>query len=80
MNPIQVCFRINEDNLTREISGLTEAMDAFNLKNGAIITEGMEQTKRLKNKQIRFVQNKQIRFVPLWRWLLSQGAETITRG
>lgn len=35
---IQVCSDLNPDNLKREISGLAEAMKAFSLQNGVIVT------------------------------------------
>jgi predicted AAA+ superfamily ATPase len=35
---IQVCWELTHDNQDREINGLLEAMDFFNLKNGTIIT------------------------------------------
>lgn len=35
---IQVCYELNADNLEREFSGLIEAMKAFNLDHGTIVT------------------------------------------
>ncbi|MCL1943590.1 MAG: ATP-binding protein [Candidatus Azobacteroides sp.] len=35
---IQACYHLNPDNLQRELSGLYEAMQTFDLKNGFIIT------------------------------------------
>jgi len=35
---IQVCHNLNADNLPRELNGLTEAMDFFELKKGIIVT------------------------------------------
>lgn len=59
---IQVCYDISEDNTKRETYGLIEAMDKFKLKEGTIITENLEETRTIKNKQIMFV--------PLWKWLI----------
>ena len=38
VSAIQVCLEINPDNLQRETSGLLEAMEAFNLPEGTIVT------------------------------------------
>lgn len=46
----------------REIAGLLEAMEKFNLKNGLIITESQEEERKIGNKKIRIV--------PAWKWLL----------
>lgn len=35
---VQVCYELNADNLEREFSGLIEAMKAFNLDHGTIVT------------------------------------------
>ena len=35
---IQVCFTLNQDNLERELNGLFEALEFFNLSNGTIVT------------------------------------------
>lgn len=58
---IQVSYGIKE-NKEREIEGLLEAMKAFKLKSGLVITEDKEG--------LESVQGKKIRFVPLWKWLL----------
>ncbi|HAI73810.1 MAG TPA: ATPase [Candidatus Moranbacteria bacterium] len=46
----------------REITGLLEAMEKFNLKKGLIITESQEEKRKIKNKTIEIV--------PAWKWLL----------
>jgi len=38
MNIIQVCAQLNNDNLERELNGLFEALEFFNLKKGIIVT------------------------------------------
>ena len=35
---IQVCYELNEDNKNREIEGLIEAMEKFDLPEGLILT------------------------------------------
>ncbi|MFY0652452.1 MAG: ATP-binding protein [Cyclobacteriaceae bacterium] len=35
---IQVCFSLNQDNLDRELNGLLEALEFFNLPSGTIVT------------------------------------------
>jgi len=55
---IQVCYKLDEENKDREINGLKEAMDKFNLKRGLIITF---------NQEDRF---KGIEVVPAWKWLI----------
>lgn len=46
----------------REIEGLTEAMEAYNLQNGIILTE--TETELIK------IDEFQISVVPIWKWLL----------
>lgn len=60
---IQVCADIkNPEVRERELNGLLEAMNRFNLKEGLIITDDYEGEE--------VVQNRRIEFQPLWRWLL----------
>ena len=65
---IQVCLSldINEDTRKREIDGLLDAMDSYDLKEGFILTE--EQEFEIKEK----IGNKtKIIYVkPIWKWLL----------
>jgi len=61
---IQVVYDLNEENKQREINGLIEALEEFNINKGLIITrdyEGIEE-----------VEGKKIEFVPLWKWLLKE--------
>ncbi len=58
---IQVCYAMDDANKEREINGLVEAMDAFKLKEGLILT--FEQTDELT------VKGKKIRIVPVARWM-----------
>ncbi|MFT4092765.1 MAG: ATP-binding protein [Niabella sp.] len=49
---VQVCYEVNEDNLEREIAGLTEALDFFKLKKGTIVTLNQQDVYHVKNKEI----------------------------
>ncbi len=57
---IQVCADLNSDNEAREISGLIEAMDAFGLKKGFILT--LNQIDNFKPKDM------EIDVVPAWKF------------
>lgn len=59
---IQVCYEINQDNETREMNGLLEAMEACRLSDGLLLTYDQEDEKSFREKKIR-VQ-------PVWKWLL----------
>ena len=59
---IQVCYDLNYSNRTREINGLVEAMNVYNLNTGTIITYDMEDEKK--------VDGKTVKIVPVWKWLL----------
>lgn len=57
---IQVCYELNDDNKERELSGLMEALNQFNLKEGIIFTF---------NQEDELMQNgKKIIVLPLWKW------------
>ncbi|MBI4451765.1 ATP-binding protein [Candidatus Woesearchaeota archaeon] len=62
---IQVSYQLA--NKEREIGGLVEAMDAFRLKEGLIITEDKEGEERIGGKIIKYA--------PLWKWLLTRVAD-----
>lgn len=61
VSAIQVSYEIKE-NREREVNGLLEAMDAFKLKEGLIITEDKEEEERIDGREIVYM--------PLWKWLL----------
>jgi len=61
---IQVCYTLSDFNKEREINGLIDAMNAFNLHEGTILT--FEQTDELK------IDGKKIRVMPLLRWALEE--------
>lgn len=59
---IQVCYKLNEENKKREIDGLLEAMDKFNLKKGIILTDDQKDNIKINNKEISIQ--------PAWEWML----------
>ncbi|VVB93907.1 AAA domain protein [uncultured archaeon] len=59
---VQVSYEIKE-NKEREVNGLLEAMDAFKLKEGLMITEDEEEEERIEGRKIVYM--------PLWKWLLN---------
>lgn len=59
----QVCYDLTEENKERELSGLSEAMDKFKLKEGMILTNSQEEEIKLKGRKIIVK--------PVWKWLLS---------
>ena len=60
---IQVCHNISDmETREREVKGLVNAMEEFDLKSGLVITEGFEGEENFKNKEIIYK--------PLWKWLL----------
>lgn len=61
---IQVTKDLTAENKEREIDGLLEAMSAYNLKRGFIITKDEESEMHLKGKKI-FI-------VPAYKWLLRE--------
>ena len=58
---IQVCYEMNEENKQRELNGLMEAMDYFNLNEGFIISR--------KQKDDFIIGTKKIKIVPAYDWL-----------
>src|SRR3989344_4954333 len=59
---IQVCFDLDIDNKDREINGLIEALEKFDLKEGIILTYKQEDEFKIKDKVIKVL--------PVWKWLL----------
>lgn len=57
----QVCYTLDDFNKEREIGGLVEALNKFNLKEGLILTN---------NQEDKFViEGKKIIVQPVWKWL-----------
>lgn len=61
---IQVCWELTMKNETRELQGLREAMKAFSIEEGFILTNDEE-------KELVFDGTK-IRIIPVWKWLLGK--------
>ena len=57
---IQVCPEIHDDNFSREIAGLEEALNFFGLEEGAIIT--------LNQEDIFERDGKKVKLIPAWKW------------
>jgi predicted AAA+ superfamily ATPase len=56
---IQVCWELNTDNKEREINGLLEAMNFFNIDYGIIITYNTED--------VILTAGKKIDVIPAWK-------------
>lgn len=52
---VQVCYDVNEENLKREINGLTSAMDFFGLREGKIITFNQNENYQIDGKNIDII-------------------------
>jgi predicted AAA+ superfamily ATPase len=63
----QVCWQLDQENMDREIAGLTEAMDFFGLKSAVIITIDQSDQFILKGKTIRVL--------PFYEWAEHQYSE-----
>ena len=61
---IQVCYILDDSNKERELIGLLEAMNAFKLDEGMILT--LEQTDEFKSE------GKKIRVMPVLKWVLEE--------
>lgn len=59
---IQVSYQLGE-NKEREVRGLLEAMEAFKLSEGLIVTEGFEGQETQRGKKVKYT--------PLWKWLIT---------
>ena len=57
---VQVCWQLDQDNLERELKGLTEAMDFFKVTEGTIITHDQSDSFREGRKEIKVV--------GFWEW------------
>lgn len=58
---VQVCHNLNEENQEREINGLLEALNEFNLKEGLILTHNQEDQLKVRNRKIIVK--------PAWKWM-----------
>ncbi len=60
---MQVCYQLTYENKEREIKGLKEAMNRYNLNTGLLLTTDSEE------QELQF-QNGKINIMPVWKWLL----------
>ena len=60
---IQVCYLLDQSNMVREIRGLEEAMQTYEIERGLIIT--------YTNEPIVLPPTSKIEIVESWRWLLA---------
>lgn len=58
---IQVCYELNEENKERELKGLLEAMEMFDLSSGLVLTYDQEDELKISGKTL-YVK-------PVWSWL-----------
>jgi predicted AAA+ superfamily ATPase len=58
---VQACYSVDANNQAREVGGLREAMNFFNLDRGELVTLDQEDTLVDKGKQIDLV--------PAWKWM-----------
>ena len=58
---IQVCWELTPKNETRELRGLREAMNAFAIEEGFILTNDEE-------RELTF-EGAKIHVMPVWKWL-----------
>jgi hypothetical protein len=58
---IQVSYNLSDDNKKREIEGLMEALEMFNLTDGLILTYDQNDTFNIKGKNIIVK--------PVWKWM-----------
>lgn len=52
---LQVCYEINGDNKTRELGGLLEAMQFFDLNKGFIITQNQKDSLQIEDKTVYLI-------------------------
>ncbi|MFQ5674274.1 MAG: ATP-binding protein [bacterium] len=59
---IQSTWLLSDTNRDREINGLLEAMNRFNLDSGLILTEAQEETLEINGKMVQIK--------PAWKWMI----------
>jgi len=67
---IQVAWILNNVNSKREIDGLKEAMNTYNLKQGLLITAGSDEINQINDDSIQII--------PIWKWLLESDRYQVT--
>jgi hypothetical protein len=66
---LQVCYELSDENKIREYDGLLEAMNAFQLSEGLILTYDQEDDE--------IIDNKKVMIRPVWKWLLENKLASI---
>jgi len=61
----QVCLQLDQNNLNRELAGMSEALDFFSENEGVVITR--DQTDEFT------IENKTIKAIPFYRWATDMG-------
>lgn len=61
---IQVCYSLDDKNREREVDGLLESMNKFDIKEGIILTYEQEDVIKIRNKKIKVL--------PVFKWLLDR--------
>ena len=56
---VQACYELNSDNLQRELNGIKEAMDYFDLETGTIVTRNQNDSFEIEGKKISVVSGNQ---------------------
>ncbi|MEY5046755.1 MAG: hypothetical protein RLZZ175_114 [Bacteroidota bacterium] len=64
---IQVCLELNAENKAREVNGLIEALQFFNLETGYIITINQED-ELIKDA-------KKVHLIPAWKWTVEMNMQ-----
>jgi uncharacterized protein len=59
---VQVCYTLSTENLDREINGLIEAMDFFDVQQGTIVSYNQSE---VFNKD-----GKTIKVLPAWEYMM----------
>ncbi|HNQ83368.1 MAG TPA: ATP-binding protein [Bacteroidales bacterium] len=59
---VQVCYELSDDNMAREISGLKEALDFFQLKTGFLISYNQEDV--IEDGERKII------VMPAWKWMM----------
>ena len=65
VSAVQVTENMNEENSKREVNGLINALEKYNLKKGIMLSLDDEEKQEERG-------NKIIKFIPLWKWLLEK--------
>ncbi len=52
---VQVCYEVNADNLQREMDGIIDALNFFNMKRGTIVTFNQSDVYKKGGKEIRLI-------------------------